>query len=70
MSKVHCCDLFQGLEARPGFDLTGLGLQTGVILLQRLREASCSPGTDLEQRLFEDFLHGLKWDLVPIVEPQ
>lgn len=58
MSKVHCCDLFQSLQARPSFDLTGLGLQTGVILLHRLREVSCSPGTDLDQRLFEDVLRG------------
>ena len=58
MSQVHCCDLFEGLEARPGFDLTGLGLQTWVIPLQRLREAARSPGADLEQRHFEEFLGG------------
>lgn len=58
MSKIHCCDLFQGLEARPGFDLTVLGVQRRVILLQRLREVAYSPGTNLEQRPFEDFLRG------------
>lgn len=55
---MRCCDLFPGLEARPGFDLTGLGLQTWVVSLQRLREVAALPGTDLEQRCLEDFLGG------------
>lgn len=70
MSKTHCFNLFQGLKAGPGFDPTGLGLQTWVIPVQRRIEEAHSPGTNLKQRPFEDFLLSLKWDLVPIVESQ
>jgi hypothetical protein len=67
MSKVHCFDLFQGLEARPGFDLTGW-VSKRVISVQSLIEPACSPDADLEQRPFEDVLMGLNWVSVPIVE--